>query len=122
LLAAASRECSTARAERQVPGSASLQRCAEAELLRGNIETALDGLEQAIEAGWRGYYVQERDPYWTSVANHTRYRALMARVKADVDRQRAAVQRAETNEVFLAKLDAAIASAVREAGTAEAGR
>ena len=110
LLAAASRECSTARAEGQVPGSGRLQLCAEVELLRGNIEPALDGLEHAIRAGWRDYYLQERDPYWTSVASHTRYRDLMAKVKADVDRQRAEVQRAETNDIFLAKLDAAIAA------------
>ena len=113
LLAAASRECSTARAEGQVPGSGRLQLCAEVELLRGNIEPALDGLEQAIQAGWRDYYVQEHDPYWASVASHPRYRALIAKVKADVDRQRAEVQRAETNEIFLAKLDAAIVAAAR---------
>jgi len=110
LLAAASRECSTMRAEGQVPGSGRLQLCAEVELLRGNIEPALDGLEEAFRAGWRDYYVQERDPYWASVASHPRYRALMAKVKADVDRQRADVQRAEAHEVFLAKLDAAIAA------------
>ena len=100
-------------AEGQVPGSGHLQLCADVELLRGNIEPALDGLEQAIQAGWREYYLQEHDPYWASIANHPRYRTLMAKVKADVDRQRAEVQRAETNEVFLAKLDATIAAAAR---------
>ena len=79
-------------AEGQVPGSGHLQLCADVELLRGNIEPALDGLEQAIQAGWREYYLQEHDPYWASIANHPRYRTLMAKVKADVDRQRAEVQ------------------------------
>jgi hypothetical protein len=91
-----------------------VHRCAEVELLSGNIEAALDGLERAIEAGWRGYYVRERDPYWASAAGHPRYRALMAKVKAEVDRQRAEVQRAKPGEEFLVKLDAAIAEAVSE--------
>jgi hypothetical protein len=68
-------------------------------------------LEQAVEVGWRDYYLRERDPYWTSVAEHPRYRALMARVKADVDRQRAEVHRIDTSEDFSGKLDAAVAAA-----------
>ena len=114
LLTAASQECRTARAEGRFRDSEHVYRCAEAELLRGHIEPALDGLELAIEAGWRGYYVQQRDPYWASAAGHPRYRALMAKVKADVDRQRAEVQRADPGEAFLAKLDAAIAATVDE--------
>jgi TolB-like protein len=115
LLAAASGECSTARAEGRFRDSEHVHRCAEVELLRGNIESALDGLELAIEAGWRGYYVRERDPYWASAASHPRYRALMAKVKADVDRQRAEVQRVDPGEAFLARLDAAIAATDEDA-------
>ena len=83
------------------------------ELLRGDIEQALDGLEQAIQAGWRAYYLQEHDPYWASVANDPRYRALMAKVKADVDRQRDEVQRLNPTEEFLAQLDAALTATAR---------
>lgn len=92
------------------------------ELLRGNIEPALDGLELAIEAGWRGYYVKERDPYWASGAKDPRYRALMAKVKADVDRQRAEVQRVDPGEAFLAQLDAAIAATGENADGAAPAR
>jgi tetratricopeptide (TPR) repeat protein len=110
LLAAASRECSRELAEGRLRDSWNLHRCAEVELLRGDVEGALSGLTQAIEAGWREYYVKGRDPFWASVANNPRYRALMANVKADVDRQRAEVQRADAGEDFFAKLDAAIAA------------
>jgi tetratricopeptide (TPR) repeat protein len=122
LLAAASRECRTAQAEGRFRDSEHLHRCAEVELLRGNIESALDGLELAIEAGWRGYYLRERDPYWASAASHPRYRALMTKVKADVDRQRAEVQRVDPAEAFLAKLDAAIAATGENADGAAAAR
>ena len=114
VLTAASRECSTWRADGRGHGSGRLQYCAEAELLRGNVDAALEGLDLAFQAGWRGYYVQERDPYWVSVASDPRYRALMAKVKADVDQQRAAVQQVESNDVFLGKLDAAIAAAASQ--------
>ena len=109
LLTSMSRHCSTERAEGRFRDSVSLHSCAEVELLRGNLEPALDSLEQAIEAGWREYYIRERDPNWASIADNARYRALMAGVKADVDRQRAEVQRNRPAEEFLAKLDAAIA-------------
>jgi len=110
LLAAEARECSSARAAGRPSDSWDLYRCAETELLRGNIEQALSIFERAIDAGWRDYYLRERDPYWASVANDGRYRALMAKVKADVDRQRADVQRIDARDDFFAKLDAAIAA------------
>jgi TolB-like protein/cytochrome c-type biogenesis protein CcmH/NrfG len=109
LLEAEARECASERAEGKLGDSYDLHRCAETELLRGNLDQALAGLEQAVEAGWRDYYLRERDPYWVTVANDPRYRALMAKVKADVDRQRAAVRRADAAEGFLVKLDAALA-------------
>jgi TolB-like protein/Tfp pilus assembly protein PilF len=112
LLAAAARECG-AQTTSLSPGGERLQICAEMELLRGDIEQALDGLEQAIQAGWRAYYLQEHDPYWASVANDPRYRALMAKVKADVDRQRDEVQRLNPTEEFLAQLDAALTATAR---------
>lgn len=107
LLEAAVRACSTAHVGRS-RDSASLHRCAEVQLLLGKVGPALDGLEQAIEAGWREYYVKERDPIWAQVANEPRYRALMARVRADIDRQRAEVERAAPARELLANLDAGI--------------
>ncbi len=109
LLEAEARECGSGRAAGTLGDSSDLHSCAETELLRGNLDQALAGLEQAVEAGWRDYYLRERDPYWARVANDPRYRAVMAKVKSDVDRQRAAVRRADAEEGFLAKLDAALA-------------
>ena len=110
LLAAEARECSGLRADGRLRDSFDLHRCAQTELLLGNVEQALAGLEKAVEAGWRDYYVHERDPLWASVASDPRYRALMAKVKADVDRQRAEVRRIDASERFIEKLDAAIAA------------
>ncbi len=76
-------------------------------LLMGEKDLALERLEQAVEAGWRDYYVQQNDPRWAPLAEDPRYQALMAEVKADVDRQRAEVERIDAEEDFVARLDAA---------------
>ena len=57
--------------------------------------------------GWRDYYVQHHDPRWAPLIDNPRYQALMAEVKADVDRQRAEVERMDAEEDFVARLDAA---------------
>lgn len=87
-----------------------LHRCAETALLAGDAERALALLERAVKAGWRDYYVRRNDPYWAALENDPRYRALMATVKADVDRQRAVVERINATDRFKAKLDAAMAA------------
>jgi TolB-like protein/Tfp pilus assembly protein PilF len=61
-------------------------------------ELALDRLEQAVTAGWREVYVNTRDPRWETLRDDARYQALMARVKADVDRQRAEAERIAAEE------------------------
>jgi tetratricopeptide (TPR) repeat protein len=90
-----------------------IQYCAETALLRGDVEQAMTLLDRAVHAGWRDSYLRQRDPYWAVVENDARYRALMARVKADVDRQRAEVQAVDARENFAAKLDAAVAARAR---------
>ena len=106
LLAASSTYCDDVTflfSRRDVDG---LYLCAVNAVLRGDSEFALDVLERAIEIGWCLAYVQERDPYWTSVAEDPRYRALMARVRARVDRERIAVERQDAAEDFVAELAA----------------
>jgi TolB-like protein/Flp pilus assembly protein TadD len=76
-------------------------------LLLGDIDLALSRLQEAIDAGWRDYYIQQHDPRWSALADDPRYQALMVEVKADVDRQRAEVMRMDEEEDFPAKLDAA---------------
>jgi tetratricopeptide (TPR) repeat protein len=82
--------------------------CAEVALLRGEVDQALDTLEDAVTAGWRDYYLQQDNLYWAGLEENPRYRALMAKVRADVDRQRAEVARIDAQEDFVAKLDAAM--------------
>jgi hypothetical protein len=121
LLEAEAQGCAEARVrDQRRPDSYVRHRCAETELLLGHTEPALDGLEQAIRDGWREYYLRQNDPYWSAVAAHPRYRALMAQIKADIDRQRAEVQRIDARDGFSAKLDAAIAAEANAGGAARA--
>jgi TolB-like protein/Tfp pilus assembly protein PilF len=85
-------------------------------LLLGETEQALDLLEEAADMGWRGYYAIQRDPRWDAVREHPRFVALMARVNADIERQRAAVEVLEAEDDFAARLDAVIAAREAEAG------
>ena len=68
-------------------------------------ELALERLRRAVEAGWLEYYVTNSDPRWGSLADNPAYQALMAEVKADVDRQRAEIERIEAKEDFAALLE-----------------
>jgi TolB-like protein len=101
--------CRALQAQGRLRISAWIHTCAENALLRGEVEQSLDRLERAVEAGWRDYYLREHDPVWNSLQNEPRYRTLMARVKADVDRQRVEVERLDAQENFIAKLDAVMA-------------
>ncbi len=76
-------------------------------LLLGNLDEALDRLEQAVEAGWRQYPIQRHDPRWTPLHDHPRYVALMQRVMADVERQRAEVERIDAEDEFLERFESA---------------
>jgi hypothetical protein len=80
-------------------------------LLLGNKDHALELLERAAEAGWRGYYQVRQDPRWDALRDEPRFQAVMARVKADLDEQRARVEAIEATDDFAARLDAAIAAA-----------
>jgi len=82
--------------------------------LMGQHDLALDRLEQAIEFGWRDYYVSHHDSRWNVLRNNPRFKELMAFVKADVDAQRAEQGRIDAEDGFIAKLDAAIAAAAQE--------
>jgi TolB-like protein/Flp pilus assembly protein TadD len=87
-----------------------LYQCAEIAVLRGDLAAALDRFERAVTAGWREYYLRVNDPYWAPLRDDPRYQALMAEVKADVDRQAAEIARRDAEEDFIAKLDAARAA------------
>jgi hypothetical protein len=61
-------------------------------VLLGNQDVALERLRRAVEAGWRDYYIHHHDPRWDALKADADYQALMADVKADVDRQRAEIE------------------------------
>ncbi|HSN70358.1 MAG TPA: tetratricopeptide repeat protein [Steroidobacteraceae bacterium] len=106
LLQASSMYCSETQTLFSRHDADGLYLCAVNALLRRDTGLALDALERAIDIGWSAYYVQKTDPYWTAVADDPRYRAMMARVRANVDRQRAQVERVDAAEDFVAKLAA----------------
>lgn len=78
--------------------------------LMGDFELALDRLEQAVELGWRGYYLNHHDSRWDVLRDNPRFQQLMNRVKADVDEQRAEQHRADAEDDFIARLDAKMAA------------
>jgi tetratricopeptide (TPR) repeat protein len=80
---------------------------AQTALQLGEEDLALDRFEAAVRAGWREYYVHVHNPIWAPLADHPRYQALLAEVKADVDRQRAEVERLDAEEDFGARVDQA---------------
>jgi tetratricopeptide (TPR) repeat protein len=77
-------------------------------LLLGDVELALELLDQAVEAGWREYYVKIRDPRWALVDDEPRFKSIMARVKADIDQQRARMEQVDAEDNFTARLNAAL--------------
>lgn len=85
--------------------STSLYEAARNAVLMGDDELALDRLEQAVTAGWREFYIKNRDPRWAALRDDPRYQALMAEVKADVDRQWKEVERMDAEEDFPALLE-----------------
>ena len=89
----------------QMMNSADLYAAARNAALMDDREMALDRLQQAVAAGWRGFYINNHDPRWGPLRNDPRYQALMAEVKADVDRQRAVVEEIDAEEDFQALLD-----------------
>jgi hypothetical protein len=78
-------------------------------LMLGNEAAALDLLEEAVEGGWRGYYVLRRDPRWAPLRDEPRFKAILARIKADVDAQRAQIEARDAEDDFVAQFDAALA-------------
>jgi hypothetical protein len=113
LLESATRWCDDERSAGRLRGGLALHRCAETELLLRHSDRALAEFERAVAAGWRDYYHRQNDPYWAAVQDRPVYRALIEKVKADIDRQRAEVQRIDAREDFAAKVDAARAARAR---------
>jgi TolB-like protein/Flp pilus assembly protein TadD len=78
-------------------------------LLSGDQDTALERLEQAADAGWRGYYGIRPDPRWDAVRDEPRFQAVMATIKADIDSLRARAEAINAEDDFVARFDALLA-------------
>jgi TolB-like protein/Tfp pilus assembly protein PilF len=85
-------------------------------LLLGDLRRALDLLEQAWAAGWRGQnwdfwqrWPLLHDPAWDAVSDEPRFQALMTRLEADIERQRAQVEKLDAEDDFIARYEAALA-------------
>jgi TolB-like protein len=85
-----------------------LHYCAEHALLLGDRDLALSMLQKAVDVGWRGYYLREFDPYWRQLDGDTRYRALMAQAKEEVDRQRVEIERIDAADTSFARFEASM--------------
>jgi TolB-like protein/Tfp pilus assembly protein PilF len=57
--------------------------------VRGETAAALDWLERGYKAGWRDYRITRRDPFFAGLRNDPRFRALLARMEADVKEMQA---------------------------------
>jgi TolB-like protein/Tfp pilus assembly protein PilF len=86
-------------------------------LLSGDMETALDRLQLAVDAGWRDYFLLLHDPRWASVRDNPRFSKIMASVKADIDAQGVEVELIDSEDDLLAQIDAAVAEYKTRAGT-----
>jgi TolB-like protein/Tfp pilus assembly protein PilF len=76
----------------------------------GDESRAIELLERAVDAGWRDYYLMIHDPRWDALREHPQVVDLLARVKAEIERQRAELEAIEAEEDFAARLDAALAA------------
>jgi TolB-like protein/DNA-binding winged helix-turn-helix (wHTH) protein/Tfp pilus assembly protein PilF len=94
--------------------SADLALFAQNALLAGDRERAIARFAQAVAAGWRDYYSVSNDPRWRPLTDQPRFKELMTIVKADVDAQRAQVERIEAADDFVARHDRVLED--REAG------
>ena len=107
ILGAIDRDFASLQAQDLLHRSDDLFSYAQNALLLGNHDTALDRLERAVDAGWRKYLIQRHDPRWAPLHNHPRYVSLMQLVMADVERQRAEVERIDATDDFMSRFEAA---------------
>jgi len=78
-------------------------------LLLGDADRALELLDQSVDAGWREYYLTLHDPRWAPVRDEPKFQSIMARVKADIDLQRARMEEIDAADDFGARVDTALA-------------
>jgi len=73
--------------------------------LLGNKSGAYEALEHAVELGWADYYTLINDPAWAETIEAPEFQALLDKVKAKVDQQRAIVEQADAQHDFRAEFE-----------------
>lgn len=81
-------------------GQTALQRA-----LTGDLDGALSSFEAAVDLGWADYYRAVNNPTWSAALKGPGFDELMKRVKANIDRQRVAVEAADAEHDFGAEFD-----------------
>ncbi|MEO8226329.1 MAG: protein kinase [Gemmatimonadota bacterium] len=70
-------------------GPAAAMELAAISAIEGHAPTALDWLERGYRAGWKDWRLVELDPFFASLRNEPRYRAVLASMTQDVTQMRA---------------------------------
>jgi TolB-like protein/tetratricopeptide (TPR) repeat protein len=76
--------------------------------LAGDTDRALEHLQQAVEFGWANYYGVVNDPAWAETLEIPEFQAVLAKAKANNDRQRAIVAAADAEHDFRAEFEQAL--------------
>ncbi len=63
--------------------------------IEGNTKEATAWLQKAIDAGWRDYYIAQRDPWLDNLRNDEQYKQIMAQLRAKLDAMRKKVEEME---------------------------
>jgi len=72
-------------------------------IAEGQLLEAAAALEDAFDAGWRDYYRSRNHPVWREAFRSPEFEPVMAKVKADLDRQRRLVEQADAKDDFRAE-------------------
>jgi TolB-like protein len=79
-------------------------------LLLGETDRALELFDQAAAAGWREYHALEHDPRWDALREEPRFVESIARIKSDIDGQRARMTEIDATDDFATRLDTVLAA------------
>jgi TolB-like protein len=111
LLAPVDMQCRGMESDDRLHFGGQLAVCALNAQLAGRRKLALERLTRAVDSGWCGYYELRTQPWWQGLRDQPEFQALMARIRATLDEQRAQVEAADAVDDFEARLDAALALA-----------
>ena len=71
--------------------------------LAGDTAGAVAHLEQALALGWAGYYGVMNDPAWAQALETREAQTVLAKAKANMERQRSLIEAADAEQDFRAE-------------------